>query len=280
MEPINLEFMLSSVSAEFTTAGRIIWYIHARKIHSYEKEGLHIHFSLSINKRYIEKIIKERLLNNNIKWIWEHAGKWWIDTDLLYSELSPPLYRHTWISGVVNPIIDIDTRNSKDSETTDLLMIITKVEMDKATPKNIFLSHRSIDKPIVLKYFSLLKELGFQPWLDDDAMVAGIPLERGLLEGMKKSCAAVFFITPNCRDEDFIATEINYAMTEKRLKKDKFSIISLLIPSFDGKKGEVPELLKQYVWKEPQNDLDGMREIIRALPITLSNLEWKDTLID
>lgn len=271
--------MLSSVSAEFTTAGRVIWYVHVRKIHSYEKEGLYINFSLNINKRYIEKIIKERLLNNDVKWIWEHAGKWWIDTDLLYSELSP-LYRHTWISGVINPTIDIDTRRHKDSEKTHLLMIITKVEMDKAAPKNIFLSHKSIDKPIVLRYFNLLKELGFQPWLDEDAMVAGVSLERGLLDGMKKSCAAVFFITSNCRDEDFIATEVNYAMIEKRLKKDRFSIISLVIPSFDGKKGEVPELLKQYVWKEPQSDLDGMREIIRALPIKLLNLEWKDISVD
>jgi hypothetical protein len=43
----------------------------------------------------------------------------------------------------------------------------------------------------------MLQELGFDSWLDEEAMSAGTELERGILRGFKDSCAALFFITPN-----------------------------------------------------------------------------------
>lgn len=166
---------------------------------------------------------------------------------------------------------------NEEREETHIQLIITRKEMERALPKQIFLSHKGIDKPIVRKYFQLLKDLGFEPWLDEDAMVAGMPLERALLEGMKKSCAAIFFVTSNYEDESYLATEVNYAMSEKRSKEKHFSIITLVMP---GSNGNVPELLKQYVWKEPESDLDAMREIIRALPIQQSLIEWKESYLD
>jgi hypothetical protein len=47
-------------------------------------------------------------------------------------------------------------------------------------------------------------------------MSAGDDLERSLLKGMNDSCAAVFFITPNYIDDNFLATEVDYAIAEKR----------------------------------------------------------------
>jgi hypothetical protein len=141
-------------------------------------------------------------------------------------------------------------------------------------PSKIFLSHKGLDKPIVREYHRTLKLLGFEPWLDEDAMVAGVELERGLLQGFKDSCAAVFFVTPNFHDREFLATEVNYAMAEKRAKGDRFAIITLAF-SAKGKKGEVPDLLKTYVYKEPSSPLDALCEIIRALPLTLGNVRFK-----
>ena len=65
-------------------------------------------------------------------------------------------------------------------------------------------------------------------------MSAGVELERGLLQGFKESCAAVFFITPDYLDEQYLATEINYAIAEKRSKGNKFSLITLVMEK-DGK---------------------------------------------
>lgn len=56
----------------------------------------------------------------------------------------------------------------------------------------IFLSHKGTNKGIVRGYNKILKELGFNTWLDEDAMNAGTLLDQALLNGMKNSCAAIF----------------------------------------------------------------------------------------
>ncbi|HBI12399.1 MAG TPA: hypothetical protein DDX86_02020, partial [Akkermansia sp.] len=117
----------------------------------------------------------------------------------------------------------------------------------------IFLSHKGTDKPLIRQYKETLDILGFDVWLDEDAMPAGTVLHRGILQGFKDSCAAIFFITPNYKDEGFLETEVNYAISEKMQKGDKFSIVTIVFTNSDGKIGEVPELLKEYVWKQPHN---------------------------
>jgi hypothetical protein len=142
------------------------------------------------------------------------------------------------------------------------------------TPMKVFLSHKGVDKPKVREFKETLELLGFDPWLDEDAMHAGVELERAIAQGFKDSCAAVFFITPSYIDEQYLATEVNYAIAEKRKKGAKFSIITLVY-EIDGKKGQVPDLLAPYVWKEPRNDLEAIRELIRALPVKAGDVYWK-----
>lgn len=77
------------------------------------------------------------------------------------------------------------------------------------------------------------------------------------------------------KDEGFLETEVNYAITEKMNKGDKFSIITLVFSDDKGKIGEVPELLKTYVWKQPTNDLEALQEIIKALPVKLGDVRYR-----
>jgi hypothetical protein len=63
----------------------------------------------------------------------------------------------------------------------------------------IFLSHKGVDKEMVRRFEGLLRELGFDTWLDDDAMPAGAQPDRAIQEGFRDSCAAVFFVTPILR---------------------------------------------------------------------------------
>ena len=93
--------------------------------------------------------------------------------------------------------------------------------MRAVMPRRIFFSHKGVDKEIVLPYYDTLQSLGFEPWLDDEAMIAGDNLERALSQGMKGSCAAIFFLTDNYKDEGYLATEIDYAIREKREKGDR-----------------------------------------------------------
>lgn len=139
----------------------------------------------------------------------------------------------------------------------------------------IFLSHKGADKPLVRSYKKTLEVLGFDVWLDEDSMPAGTALHRGILQGFKDSCAAIFFITPNYKDEGFLETEVNYAITEKMNKGDRFAIITLVFSDDNGKVGEVPELLKTYVWKRPSDSLEAIQEIVKALPVKLGEVCYR-----
>lgn len=140
--------------------------------------------------------------------------------------------------------------------------------------KRVFLSHKSVDKDLVIDFKETLELLGYEPWLDEDAMPAGTVLERGLRQGMKDSCAVIFFITPKFKDEGFLETEINYAAQEKRKKGDKFAIITLQFGGKDSEGASIPDLLSPYVYKTPKSHLEALREIVRALPVVPGPIDW------
>ena len=138
----------------------------------------------------------------------------------------------------------------------------TEVDMNISDSKRVFLSHKGTNKGFVIDFRDTLELLGYEPWLDDEAMPAGTRLERGILQGMKDSCGVVFFITPEFKDEGYLATEIDYAVGEKRRKGDKFAIITLQFVGDDESKAPIPELLLPFVWKTPKTDLEALREIV------------------
>jgi TIR domain len=173
------------------------------------------------------------------------------------------------------PIADraeVDANIAK-SEFEQLLLQHETV-MDLA-PNRIFLSHKGMDKPLVRDFHETLKLLGFDPWLDEDALTAGANREREILEGFNQSCAAVFFITHNFVDENYLATEIEYAIDQKRSKGDRFAIVTLSF-SEGEKRGTVPQLIKsRYIYTEPSTRLEALREILRALPLRVGPIGWK-----
>jgi len=154
----------------------------------------------------------------------------------------------------------------------------TEIDMKISDSKKVFLSHKSLDKDYVNDFKKTLDLLGYDPWLDEDAMPAGTSLERGLLQGMQDSCGAVFFITRSFKDEGFLKTEVDYAIAEKRKKGDKFAIITLQFVDKDGGTSEVPELLKTYVWKTPKSSLEALREIVRGLPVIPGIVDWREEI--
>lgn len=137
--------------------------------------------------------------------------------------------------------------------------------------RKIFLSHKSADKTLVRRYYNALKELGFSPWLDEPEMAVGANLEREIFRGLEESCAAVFFITENFKDENYLASEIDYAVGQKRKKGRKFAIITLRYPPAN----KIPNLLTPYIFKDVNNDLEGFYELLRGLPLEFGDPRWK-----
>lgn len=141
----------------------------------------------------------------------------------------------------------------------------TLKRFEPAQITRIFLSHKTIDKPTVVRYKTALQVCGFQPWIDEDEMHAGSHLDAEILNGMRGSCAAVFFITQNFVDERFLKQEVEYAIEEERERPGDFVIVPLLL---DGaSRDKVPALLERFVAKTADNELDGLLAIIKALPI-------------
>ena len=174
-------------------------------------------------------------------------------------------------AGGKDAVLLIPSEGSIDSEFA--YMMHRHEQAQGLTPMKVFLSHKGADKPRVREFKKTLELLGFSPWLDEDSMRAGTELERGILTGSSESCAAVFFITSNFKDESFLSTEVNYALAEKRKKGDKFAIITIVLDA--AARSNVPGLLHQYVWKEPVEDLEALREIVAALPIRVGDAHWR-----
>lgn len=188
--------------------------------------------------------------------------------------------RQRFVSLIVQPFCDAlsdDLRNFANipSEDVRALQAVPLNRLPGQKETRIFLSHKSTDKALVYRYHSILKELGFAPWLDVQDMPAGTQLDRAIAQGFQESCAAVFFITENFKDERFIADEINYAKLQERNKRQKFSIIILrFAPNV-----EVPIVLQPYTYVDVYNELEGLYELLRALPVELGSLRWKERIV-
>jgi len=151
----------------------------------------------------------------------------------------------------------------------------TKLELELMNrPTRIFISHSGKDKVLVRRFKRMLSALGFDTWLDEEAMPAGAKLERSLLKGFEESCAVVFFITPNFRDRRYIEAEIDYAISQKRKRGERFAIVSLIFPVGRRRPPKVPAPLQPYVWKQPKDDLEALECILTALPIKLPLPQW------
>lgn len=131
------------------------------------------------------------------------------------------------------------------------------------------------DKPRVELSYRVLKQLGYDPWLDEPDMPAGVNLERSILQGFEESCAAVFFITDNFVDEKYLATEVGYAVQQKREKEEKFAIITLRYSDA----AEVPKRLRRFTWKHVEDDLHGLDVLVRALPVELGPPRWRADVV-
>ncbi len=189
--------------------------------------------------------------------------------------------KQLFVSKIIRPfcedlriMLDISTMQEQRQERASDSPPMTELAAENES--RIFLSHKSANKPLVERYYKVLSELGYRPWMDIHDMTAGTELDRGILEGVKKSCAIVFFLTKDFTDENFLADEIDYARNRKREFRDRFSIIPLRFPNSK----DVPPLLSKYIWIDVEHELDGLYEIVRALPIQLGPAYWRQDIDD
>ena len=259
-----------------TNANTIVWQNANPNADISGDEGIEIAFTMGGgSERQALRLLAEILTEQKVDWLSRDGDGWHLNTDLL--KKTGYLYQDglEWLRGMLKVEPTIKTEGSVTGFQTSVAFEVYKEEFLVRKNRRIFLSHKSADKPLVRQFFETLKLLGFDPWLDEDAMPAGAELHRAIQQGFHDSCAAVFFITPSFRDEAFLRSEINHAVAEKTAKGDRFAIVSLSFPDENGAHVEPPDPLRSYLWKEPTSQLDALKEILRALPLAVGTPFWR-----
>ncbi|WP_179879221.1 toll/interleukin-1 receptor domain-containing protein [Bacillus wiedmannii] len=213
-----------------------------------------------------------RTFTSDIDWITWTAGNLFLNLSKMKEEFQSLFNNCEWMKG------EVKVEPQFDEEFTTGIPIVTyqmtKNQVEQAFPKKIFLSHKGSNKDLVKKFYEILTELGFDPWLDEEDMHAVAP-NRGILKGFQESCACIFFITPEFKDEKFLTFEIDCAQRQNMDRGERFRIITLQFTNEKGVKGVVPDLLQISLWKVPKNDMEALKYIIRGLPIKVGTVDWK-----
>jgi hypothetical protein len=228
-----------------------------------------IGFLGKLTKRAALQKLRKRVAEGTIDWLRHEKKNWWLDVDRLKGTF-PNLKLHGNWRGQIpcEPEVEDENGGTVAPIITQVVFSILPDEVPQMQGRKIFLSHKGEDKKLVRRFQRALEVIGYEVWLDEKNLKAGDQLERGILKGFEESCAAVFFITENFKDERYLKAEINYAIAQVRTREEHFKIITLAF-----KKGrsrvEIPSLLKSYVWKSPATELDAFVEIVKALPPVL-----------
>lgn len=251
------------------------WQVH-KDDRSRDEVVISFAFLPRLTKRESLAKLDRRLAEGLLPWLKRENKKWIIDFEILKKTL-PPLKGEKKLIGQVpvEPEVEAVNDGKQIGIKTTVNFVITQQEITLLQSRKIFLSHKSKDKKLVRRFQRALEAIGYDVWLDEKNLKAGDHLERGILKGFKESCAAVFFITENFKDEKYLKTEIDYAMAQTREKEEYFRIITLAFQS-GTEKIEIPELLKGFVWKSPRTELDALTEIIQALPIAPKQFEFRN----
>ena len=236
--------------------------------------GITINFPFHghVPKKKATKLLIQTLQQNKINWLQFERPHWKFCSVKFKSQFSED-YKEEWLDGKLIIDMEHDIVSKNGQEMTYLKFVITKEEVMNQWPNKIFLSHNSTDKGLVRKYKKALEMFGYSTWLDDD-MHAGAEPTNNISDGFQRSCAAVFFITPNFKETSFITMEIDCALKEKSCKNEKFSIISLLLGNAKDT-FTILTKLDDFVYKQPKSDLEGFCNIIEALPMQNPNPIWK-----
>jgi len=102
------------------------------------------------------------------------------------------------------------------------------------------------------------------------SLKAGDTLHREIADGFDRSCAVIFFVTTQFKDERWLKREVDHAVARKVERGDRFAIISL---AFEN--AEVPRPLKEMLWITVKNEVSAVREILRALPVEVGPTRWR-----
>ncbi|HVQ74040.1 MAG TPA: toll/interleukin-1 receptor domain-containing protein [Candidatus Binatia bacterium] len=127
---------------------------------------------------------------------------------------------------------------------------------------DVFLSHRSVDKPAVEAIGARLRRDGFAPFLDAWNLVPGMPWQQELADALGHSaCAAVFF-GPGAPGP-WHSEEMQVALNRAVRTRDDYRVIPVLLPGSDP--AAVSGFLETRTWVDFRPGLDDAEAYARLV---------------
>jgi len=120
----------------------------------------------------------------------------------------------------------------------------------------LFLSHRSIDKPVVQDIARILKRYGLRTWFDKDKLIPSDSVGLSINGGLQESTHFVLFWSANCVNAPWVEFELGAAITACVEAKKPILIVSL-------DETPVPASLAQYLRVNGRQETEGVASALR-----------------
>ncbi|MEM9544509.1 MAG: TIR domain-containing protein [Bacteroidota bacterium] len=128
---------------------------------------------------------------------------------------------------------------------------------------DVFLSHSSKDKPIVLELAKRLRDDGLKVWLDDWMIKPGDSIPLKIEEGLKDSRVLILCMSQNAFDSEWVSLERHTMLFRDPGNKERRFIPILLTDC------KIPFLLKQYSYLDwSDKSKIGYHKLLDALIIS------------
>ncbi|MFY9823220.1 MAG: TIR domain-containing protein, partial [Thermoanaerobaculia bacterium] len=121
---------------------------------------------------------------------------------------------------------------------------------------DVFLSHATADKPVVMELASVLRDnYGIKPWLDDWYVVPGKPSQEAIEDALKRCAACAVFIGPSATGP-WQNVEMRVAI-QRQINDGSYRVIPVLLPNAErGERSRLPTLLALEAWVEFHGTLE------------------------
>jgi tetratricopeptide (TPR) repeat protein len=118
---------------------------------------------------------------------------------------------------------------------------------------NVFLSYRSVNRTWVINLYDVLREQGYEVFLDQYNLLAGSSLNRVLGEALEASQSGVLVWSDATRDSDWVKDEYNLMMDMARATGQQFKFVPIKLDE-----SELPQgFIKEYLYLDFSSYPDG-----------------------
>lgn len=107
---------------------------------------------------------------------------------------------------------------------------------------DVFISHNSVDKPVVRDIADKLKSDGFLVWFDEWVILPGMSIPNEIEKGLQESRALVLCMSDAAFASDWVTLERQTALFRDPINRERNLVLLLLSDA------EIPDMLKQFVY--------------------------------